>query len=268
MPPAEKKKLTVPGNKENIFQAIVRDLHLAAVFLMRIPLPELSPDGVRPLSQAAWSFPVIGLGVGAAGGVALMAGFNLGLHPLLCALMALAVQTFMTGALHEDGLADVADGFGGGQTSRDKLHIMRDSRIGSYGVLALVFSVALRGAALSGMAGAGIAALALIVSGALSRSTVVMVMAFMSPARADGLGSSAGKAALKAVVIAFVISIIVAHFIFEALVWPVLAVALIAATLVAWMARRQVGGFTGDVLGTVQQVSEIAILVALASVLD
>src|SRR5579864_6859060 len=107
------------------------DLLIAAAFLTRMPIPT---PAVLPgrLAQASWAFPLVGVGVG--------------LPTLAAALIAVAGTAALTGALHEDGLADTADGFGGGATPEAKLTIMRDSRNGAYGVLALIFSVALRAA--------------------------------------------------------------------------------------------------------------------------
>src|SRR5579864_5025125 len=121
------------------------DLLIAAAFLTRMPIPT---PAVLPgrLAQASWAFPLVGVGVGLLGGLAYAFAAWLGLPTLAAALIAVAGTAALTGALHEDGLADTADGFGGGATPEAKLTIMRDSRNGAYGVLALIFSVALRAA--------------------------------------------------------------------------------------------------------------------------
>ena len=115
------------------------------------------------------------------------------LHPLACALIALAVSALVTGALHEDGLADVADGFGGGGNKAARLKIMRDSRIGTFGVLAVLFSVGIRAGIVAGLPGPGLGAAALIAAAALSRGFLPAAMHFMAPARKSGLAAKAGK---------------------------------------------------------------------------
>ena len=108
------------------------DLFSAAAFLTRLPVPAAHvPTG--GLAQAARAFPVVGAGVGAAAGGVLWLAAQAGLPPLVCALLALAAAALVTGALHEDGLADLADGLGGGRDREAKLRIMRDSRIGAFG---------------------------------------------------------------------------------------------------------------------------------------
>ncbi|HEY0836205.1 MAG TPA: adenosylcobinamide-GDP ribazoletransferase, partial [Azospirillum sp.] len=128
------------------------EIALATVFMTRLPIRlRLDPEVDLHARSMGW-FPLVGAGVGLlAGGVyALTVWLNL--PPTAAALLALAASAWVTGALHEDGLADVADGFGGGRSRERKLEIMRDSRVGSYGVLAVVFSVGLRASALAALA--------------------------------------------------------------------------------------------------------------------
>lgn len=245
---------------------LARQLRIAAAFLTRLPL---RLEGGEVLAEAAWAFPVVGAGVGLAAAAGLGAAFWLGLHPLACALVGLAVGVLATGGLHEDGLADTADGLGGGRTRADKLAIMRDSRIGAYGVLAIVFSVGLRAAALSGMFTPTSAAFALIVAGALSRALVVAVMAGMDPARSDGLAVDAGRPGTAGTAAALVIAVALAAVLIgpAAALWALAAGAAAAAAL-AGLARSRIGGYTGDVLGAVQQVAEVAVLLVVAAVVE
>ncbi len=143
--------MTNRGNYLDILKGWGGDILLATAFLTRLPVPVNEVSGKRPLADVAWAFPVVGILVGTLAGLALVVGFQFGQHPLVCGLLAIGTSVLVSGALHEDGLADVADGFGGAQKISDKLRIMHDSRIGSYGVLALVFSIALRTGALAGM---------------------------------------------------------------------------------------------------------------------
>ena len=243
-----------------------RDTRLAAAFLTRFPVRPESADAVRNLAGAGRAFPVIGVMVGLAAGAGLIATSWIGLHPLACALAALAIAAMVTGALHEDGLADVADGFGGGRTRAAKLKIMRDSRIGTYGVMALVFSVGLRAAALAGLPGPGSAALALMAAAVASRAVLPMVMHRLEPARRDGLAVGAGRPTREdAVSAALLGAALVLLFLGPAAGAATVIAAAAAAALMAAQARRQVGGSTGDVLGAVQQVAETAALLAAAA---
>lgn len=246
----------------NILSRWMGDILLALAFLTRLPVPVGEANQKRQLAEVAWAFPVVGILVGVIAAGALLLGFQFGQHPLVCGLLAIGVATLITGALHEDGLADVADGFGGGHTVPDKLRIMRDSQVGSYGVLALIFSVALRIGALAGMNTPTVAALALIAAAVLSRALVVAVMSQLDMARTDGLGAGAGKPDGEDTLVALGLAALVVFLLLGAGGWIVLALAVVAAAVVAWIAKRQIGGQTGDVLGTVQQVTEAVVLLS------
>ncbi len=244
-----------------------RDCCVAGQFLTRLPFPA-SKDGAKKgaLAGSSRAFPVIGAVVGAIAGLSLMVAAGLDLHPLACAFFALAVSALVTGALHEDGLADVADGFGGGETKAKKLKIMKDSRIGAFGVLAVVFSVAIRASILGGLPGPGMAALALIAAAALSRGLLPAVMAVTDPARKSGLAFQAGTPDQESWVTALVLGGLLGFlFLGPGGGLMALAMAIIAVAALAWLAERQVGGFTGDVLGAQQQAAEIAVLAAAAA---
>lgn len=257
--------MTGQGNNLDILKGWLADVLLVTSFLTRLPVPLRPESKNRLLAEAAWAFPVAGLVVGAAGGLALLCGFQLGLHPLASSLLAIAASVLVSGALHEDGLADVADGFGGGREVEDKLRIMRDSRVGSYGVLAMVFSVGLRAAVLAGMTAPSGAALALIAAAAVSRGTVVAVMSKMDAARSDGLAAGAGKPSGETMMVALTLSAVAAFVLLGAGGWIALVAAFAAAAVMAGLARRQIGGQTGDALGAVQQVSEIAVLMSIGA---
>ena len=238
------------------------DLRVATAFLTRLPL---RLKGEEVLAEAAWTFPVVGAGIGLAAGGGLAAASWLGLHPLACALIGLMVAVLLTGGLHEDGLADTADGFGGGTTRDDKLRIMRDSRTGAYGVMAVVFSIGIRAALISGLFSPQLAVLALIVAHGVSRAMVVAVMAVLDPARTDGLGVGVGNPSMNGVMAALVIGAVLALMLtgFATGLWVIVAATLSVAVFAA-LSRSQIGGHTGDVLGAVQQVAEVAVLVAIA----
>lgn len=243
----------------------VRDLRVCVLFLSRMPVGRISGLERADLARAAWAFPLVGLIVGAISGGALYLLAGTGASPIACALAALAVQAIVTGALHEDGLADVADGMGG----RDREHtleIMRDSRIGAYGVLALIFSVAIRAAMIAGIPGPGFACLTMIAAAMLSRGLLPAVMHALPPARRDGLSRGAGQPSLKIAAAAAAIGAL-ALFTLLPLSVALAAVALVlalGAAVLLW-AQRKLGGQTGDVLGAVQQMIEIAVLSAAAA---
>jgi adenosylcobinamide-GDP ribazoletransferase len=172
----------------------------------------------------------------------------------------------LTGALHEDGLADSADGFFGGRDREEKLAILRDSRHGTYGVIAIVLSVLFRAAALAEIGDVIHAGLALIAAHAVSRAALPITMWGLAPARPDGLGATAGTPRGGRAIAAALIGCAIAL----AALGPgrgtvVLCLAGMAVFATAEAARRQIGGYTGDVLGAFQQVGEIVILLAAAA---
>ncbi|GEO38621.1 adenosylcobinamide-GDP ribazoletransferase [Skermanella aerolata] len=240
-----------------------QELAAAAIFLTRLPVRF---DGIMPPDlhgRAIGWYPVIGALVGLCGALAYAAASTAGLTAASAALLALCIQIAMTGALHEDGLADVADGFGGGRDKMAKLAIMRDSRLGSYGVLVLIFSVGLRWSALVALADPLAVGLALVSAGALSRAAVPAVYGWLDPARGDGLAAGLGGPPGTRVVMAAVLGGCIAGVLLAGFALPVTAVAILAALAVGGLALRQIGGHTGDVLGACQQAVEIAVLLTL-----
>jgi adenosylcobinamide-GDP ribazoletransferase len=246
-----------------------RDCAVAGIFLTRLPFPQIKGGAKKgSLAAATRAFPLIGVIVGAIAGLALMGSAALGLSPLACALIGLAAAAWVTGALHEDGLADVADGLGGGDTVDKKLKIMRDSRIGAYGVLAVVFSVGIRAAVLGGVPGPGLAAAALVVAAALSRGLLPVTMHVLKPARKSGLAARAGKPDQEGWIKACLLGALIGFLVLGA--WGgllALLAGVAAAGFVAWLCHGQIGGYTGDTLGAGQQAAETAILIAVAATL-
>ncbi len=250
---------------DNSPAAWLNDLKIAAIFFTRVPIAH---DGVLTLAdlRRAWRVvPAVGALIGLGGGIVFALAAWLNLPPAASALLAVLATIALTGALHEDGLADMADGCGGGDPER-RIEIMRDSRIGAYGALALVFSVALRAAALTAIARPGAAILALIAAHAVSRACVPAVMDRMQPATEEGLGTGAGTPDRTAMAIAAGSALILALIALgpAAGIWALLAAAA-ASFAAAAMAQQLFRGYTGDVLGAVQQAAEIAVLLAAAS---
>ena len=240
----------------------LRDLAVAGAFLTRLPFHPTPPVDMADLGPAVRVFPLIGLVVGITGGGALWLAWQLDLQPMACALIGLAITTWISGALHEDGLADFADGIGARDRAR-RLAIMRDSRIGAFGVLALIFSVGLKVVLLAGIPSPELAAATLIGAAAASRGVMPLLMFALRPARADGLGRDAGRPSKPAmgVAAAFTILILLVFFDWQPALW-VLVLFLATTAMLGWLAQRRLGGYTGDVLGAAQQVAEVCVLIA------
>lgn len=233
--------------------------------LTRLPVGQITGD-VPTMGASAWSWPLVGLVIGALSALVWCVALRLGLPALPAATLACLCLTVLTGGLHEDGLADLADGFWGGRDRERRLEIMRDSRIGSYGALAIVFSVLISAGSLASLAPHD-GALALIALSTASRAAMPLALHLMPPARSDGLGRAAGTVAPRAVVVALVIGLLSLTMIG---LWPgLMAAAIMAATgfALALLALRKIGGQTGDVLGALQQVTELAGWLALAALL-
>ncbi|MBK8176896.1 MAG: adenosylcobinamide-GDP ribazoletransferase [Rhodospirillales bacterium] len=229
------------------------------------PADDLPAELPNDLPRSTAMFPLVGCGIGLVAASALMAAFEIGFNPLACALVALAVSIVISAALHEDGLADFADALSGSTRER-RLSIMRDSRIGTFGTLAIVLGVGLRAAILSGLSSSETAMLALIGAATLSRAVLPAVMRWQVPARSDGLSAGFATPSLQHIVIATVLALVICFVTID--FWPTLiaaAAVILAALAVALLAQRLLGGHTGDVLGTVQVISEIAALAVVAA---
>lgn len=245
---------------------LLRDAVACVGFYTRIPV---KADATRNLAAAQWATPLAGAVVGLFAGLLLSALIALAMPAGVAAALALAGGIALTGALHEDGLADVADGFGGGHTRDDKLAIMKDSRLGTYGALALMLSLLARWSALVALAAAdpAIVVACLIAAHAASRAPIPLFMAKVSAARATGLsagiGAVPGDVAFAALAIGAV-SLLPLGPAFAAA--SVFALAILFC-FVRLLALRQIGGQTGDVLGALQQGGEIALLALAAALL-
>lgn len=241
------------------------DLALAFVFLTRLPLrlPGAPPDGA--LARSMTWFPIVGAAVGVFGGSVYALAHFAGLSAASAALLALAATVWVTGALHEDGLADTFDGLGGGRDRARKLAIMHDSRIGSYGALALLFSVGLRASALVAIAAPWTVLAAMVAAGSLSRVVAPVLAALLPPARTDGLGFLCGRPPRGEALAAVGIGLVVAASASGLGALPMLlAGTLAAAATVAAVSLRQIDGYTGDTLGAAQQACEAAVLLILS----
>jgi adenosylcobinamide-GDP ribazoletransferase len=234
------------------------DFLAAAQFLTRIPLPRVGfdPDS---LSRAAKFFPVVGLLIGL-GALVLQRIAAPHLSRPLVALLVLTFLVLITGGLHDDGLADAADGFGGGCNREQVLTILRDSRIGSFGALALVLSVLARFLLLSSLPGGRFTAF-LVSAHVLCRWTTLPLGYFLVPAReSDGQGARiAEKISLASLLAGTLSSFAIVFYFMRTEFWiPVLA-ALVVTSLSGLYYSRRIGGVTGDCFGATNQLTEIAV---------
>lgn len=257
---------------------LLADLAGMVRFYSRIPVPRLSADddpaAMPVFGRAIRMLPVAALLIALPAALTVFLLGSTGLPTLAVAGLGLAVAWATTGGLHEDGLADMADGFGGGASPERKLEIMKDSRIGSYGAAALALALLVRASLIAGVletAGPLGAALAWLGAASVSRTFALLVWSRLPPARADGASNAAGRpeagvvpgtlwgAALIGLVLAAphsgTIGVVVG-----------LGLALGAVLALSALARRQIGGQTGDVIGAGQQVAEIGFLVGLTAV--
>jgi adenosylcobinamide-GDP ribazoletransferase len=233
-------------------------------------LPVRAPAGSFDLHQSAAAWPIAGLVLAVVPAVLYWLALAAGMPAMVGALIALAVLAALTGAMHEDGLADTADGFGGGTTREEKLAVMRDSGLGTYGALALLFSVVGRAAALAALIYAGIAAgaLAILMVAVISRSMALWHWNSTLPARSEGLAWAAGRPDWMALAIGLVLgglAAVVLLIVFGlGLVIGVLLAAL-ATSIFTGLCVRQIGGHTGDTIGAAQQIAETLLLVGLTA---
>lgn len=259
---------------------LVRELacFFAAVrFFTRLPVPTWVGHSAELLDAASRYFPAVGLVVGGIGAAVFWLAAQVWPQPV-AVLLSMAATLYATGAFHEDGLSDMADGFGGGWTRERILEIMKDSRVGSYGVTALFLALAGKAVLLSLLPLAWVPA-ALVAGHAVSRFCSGALMALLDYVRGDGAaegtgGVGASKARPVAARMSLAALAVAGLFAAAGLgLWcllapplpllPALALALFATAWLVRLMRRNLGGYTGDCLGAVQQVSELAFYLGL-----
>lgn len=246
-------------------------------FFSRLPVPRLPGEGdlhgVPDFRLVLGAMPLAALVIAAPAALVMLASGFAGVAAPLAATLAITALVLTTGALHEDGLADAADGLYGGHTRERRLEIMRDSRIGTYGALALGVSLLLRVTALAAIlsaAGPWAAAAAIVNAALWSRSESVRILATVPPARADGKAASVGTpdersmhiAMAGALGLASAATLVAGMPIWTLFVGLVLSAGAIAVLLRS--ARRLIGGQTGDIIGAGQQLAEIALYLGVA----
>jgi adenosylcobinamide-GDP ribazoletransferase len=238
---------------------LLDDIGLSLVFFTRLRLPS-SDFGGRSLADAIWAAPFAGLAVAIIGALVYAIAYSLGLASGPAAALTLAATVLATGCLHEDGLSDIADGFWGGKTRDRKLEIMRDSRIGAYGAAALGLSLLIRWSALSELSGPGHIFLALLAAHAASRGLFGAFMHLLPPARSDGLSANAGFVASQTAAIGAALGAVALLALGPG--GAIAALILLGLVFAGFrgLCLAQIGGQTGDTIGALQQLGEIAVL--------
>ncbi len=244
------------------------EIGLAFSLLTRFPVPRFELRTPADMSSAFWAYPIAGAAVGLVGAVFFAGLSTVGLSPLTSIVAALAAMALATGGFHEDGLADFWDGLGGGQTREMKLEIMRDSRIGTYGLLALVFALALQATLyadlsrfMDDIAVSGV----IVAAAAIARAMIAIPLWSLTPARKEGVSVAAERPPVRTVIAAAAIAAGTSI----ALVGLGGTLALVAGGVVGagfttWLSARYLAGYTGDALGASATTSTVTSLLAFA----
>ena len=253
---------------QRVMQGVLADIVAATGLLSRLPIPHGALRHGGSAAGFAWAFPVAGALIGTVAALTDVLAAQVGLPHGMRAALVLVVLVSVTGAIHEDGLADSTDGLWGGADRARRLEIMKDSRIGTYGVLALILSLLIRWLALSALLQAG-SPWFLIGVAALSRAPMVALMGWMPTARPDGLSASVGQPGARTVWLALCAGGVIAlatlaPFGIAGAAFAALSVALVSLAL-ARLAISRIGGQTGDILGACQQLAESAALLSLTA---
>jgi adenosylcobinamide-GDP ribazoletransferase len=236
----------------------VADLRAALGLLTRIPVTAAATG-----PRGAWAWPIAGAVVGALAWVALA----INLSPGVSAALTLGVSAVLTGAMHEDGLADSADGLWGGQDRERRLEIMKDSRIGTYGVLALIIVTLGRWSALAMLFASGQAMTVLIGTGLLSRAPMAAIQAILPNARGSGLSEMTGRPPLATALSGAGLAVVLALPFLGLFGTLAAAIGVLFAGLATMaVAKAKIGGQTGDILGAAQQLSDLAALALLTCI--
>lgn len=248
----------------------LHDVAAALGLLTRLPVQVDTDLAMQRSAASSWAYPVVGFLLGGLSLLVFVIGYLIGLPPVITVILIVASQLILTGAMHEDGLADSADGLWGGWTIERRLEIMKDSHIGVYGVCAIGIVLVLRAATLLALAFSPLMILGLVAAAGLSRAVMVALMHYLPNARGGGLSKSVGRPSARTTWIAvgiaglgsLVLAIIVGAFFAGVLL---VVTAGITALACAMIARRKIKGQTGDILGATQQISEIACLIVLSA---
>ncbi|MDO6591715.1 adenosylcobinamide-GDP ribazoletransferase [Loktanella sp. D2R18] len=235
----------------------VADFPAAMGLLTRLPVPVSQTRAVARGAAAAWAYPLAGALIGIILAATVSAFTWIGLPIGIVAALVIGVNIIITGAMHEDGLADSADGLWGGWDRARRLEIMKDSHIGTYGVLALALSLLIRWLGLSALIALDIYWAGLVAIAVLSRGGMVVLMAAMKNARDTGLSKSVGRPTAATAWVTIAIAVLIAALLGQFAMIVVAPFAVLACGLIA---RTKIGGQTGDILGATQQITEMTLL--------
>jgi adenosylcobinamide-GDP ribazoletransferase len=266
------KRINHTNSAQNLLIALSQCLR----FYSRLPVPkwtfEHDPHAVPDFAIVPRVLPIAGAIIGVPSAVILVFLSWLGCSGPLAACFAVLGSVLVTGALHEDGLADVADGFGGGRTRERRLEIMADSRVGAYGAAAMVLALLIRVTAigdLTSACGFWAAAMAVIAAASLSRISGLLPLVFLTPARPGGRSASVGRPSPVTITFAVIASImlslaflLIGGFHLRGIALSVIFSYIVASPMIV-LSERMIGGQTGDVAGATQQVAEIVFLTTL-----
>lgn len=248
----------------------LHDIAAALGLLTRLPVAIDTDLAMKRSAAATWAYPVVGILLGGLSLLIFVIAVMIGLPSLIAVIFIIGFNVIVTGAMHQDGLADSADGLWGGWTVERRLEIMKDSHIGVYGVCAVVLFLLLYVATLSTVAFHPLLAVGLIGGAALSRAMIVVVMSTLPNARGGGLSQSVGRPPMQsmwgAVGIGCGVTVVLGLLIGQ--VWAAVLIICVgaAATFACGaIAKRKIKGQTGDILGATQQVSEVAMLITLCA---
>lgn len=271
---------TPPAGAEPVWPGWAIATAICIRFYSRLPVPalrgEADPHGAPDFRTVPRALPFATVVIALPAALVLLGAGTAGLGGLLSATLTIATLAVTTGALHEDGLADSADGLFGGRTPERRLEIMKDSRLGSYGALAMGLALLLRVTALAiiiDRAGPVAAMGVFMVAAVLSRLSGVRLLATMAPARVHGASAAVGRPSRLTAGLAFAIGLGLATSLCLFAALPLrglllgLALTALNALLVMRLCRRLIGGQTGDIAGATQQLDEIALYLGFALML-
>ena len=242
------------------------DIAAAFTLLTRFPLPVDHAKTGERAAHAAWAYPIVGAILGLIAGTIALTLATIGVQTGISAAIAIGALMLFTGALHEDGLSDCADGLGGGTTIQRRLEIMKDSRIGAYGAAALGAIILARWSGYDAIITVDWL-WAFIAVGAASRLPMVLVMYAMPLARPDGLAATVGLVTAPIVLIATLLTLVICVLAIGLLGVPLILIAVLACLPLCYLAWRRIEGYTGDILGGCQQIAEVVALATLTTIL-
>jgi len=253
--------------ENSIFDLRLSDIFLALTLLTRIPI-NFDHDNIEDRARkASWAYPLVGAIIGAAASLIANILYAIGFPVTICIIMALITMISLTGGLHEDGLSDSADGLWGGKDKDSILKIMKDSRIGAYGAIALILVILGRYTTMSDLLKINQLFLPLVAAGAISRVPMVGAMVYMRPARTEGLSYSVGAPPSFSFIIALIIGVLSCILAVGLLSIFVFIGVGLSSIIIFYIINKKINGQTGDVLGASQQFAELIALSIISGVL-